>query len=134
MSEHDPQGYEVTNLPQLQSADELKAQQPPDFLKNDEWFGTVINKDEWLDFKEAYTKPNFLLSFRGRPFARMGDVQVISGQAGHGKSMLLSQIITAIFHGDATRLFTGSIMYHQNEPAKVKALNIIQKIRNLNFY
>lgn len=100
MSEHDPQGYEVTNLPQLQSADELKAQQPPDFLKNDEWFGTVINKDEWLDFKEAYTKPNFLLSFRGRPFARMGDVQVISGQAGHGKSMLLSQIITAIFHGE----------------------------------
>ena len=74
--------------------------QQPDFLKSDEWFGTPIAPSEWLDFTEAYTSPNFALSFRGRPFARLGDVQVISGQAGHGKSMLFSQIITALLKGE----------------------------------
>ena len=83
------------NLPPIQEAEPI-----PDFLKGDEWFGTPIAPSEWLDFTEAYTKPNFALSFRGRPFARMGDVQVISGQAGHGKSMLLSQIVTAILRGE----------------------------------
>ena len=78
----------------------LAAQQPPDFLKGDGWFEAVISDNEWLDFTEAYTKPNFALSFRGRPFARLGDVQVISGQAGHGKSMLFSQIITTLLKGE----------------------------------
>lgn len=86
-------------LPELQTADELMAQQPPDFLKKDEWFGTPTD-GKWLDFKEPYNMPNFALSFRGRRFARMGDVQVVSGQAGHGKSMLFSQIITAILKGE----------------------------------
>ena len=71
-----------------------------DFLSADEWFGTVIPDDKWLDFTQEYVKPNFALSFRGRPFARLGDVQIVSGQAGHGKSMLFSQIITAILKGE----------------------------------
>ena len=71
-----------------------------DFLKGDEWFSTNIPADKWLDFTEEYTRPNFALSFRGRPFARIGDVQIVSGQAGHGKSMLFSQIITAILKGE----------------------------------
>ena len=70
------------------------------FLSADEWFGTVIPDDKWLDFTQEYVKPNFALSFRGRPFARLGDVQIVSGQAGHGKSMLFSQIITAILKGE----------------------------------
>lgn len=89
-----------SELPELQTYEQLKAQQPPDFLKADEWFGTPIAPSEWLDFTEAYTSPNFALSFRGRPFARLGDVQIISGQAGNGKSMLFSQIITAILKGE----------------------------------
>ena len=76
----------------------------PSFLSKDKWFGTEIRDDEWLDFTEAYIRPNFLLSFRGRPFARMGDVQVISGQAGHGKSMLLCQLITAVLLGECGEL------------------------------
>ena len=96
----EPQPFVGIPLPELQTYEELKAQQPPDFLKGDEWYDTVISDNEWLDFTEAYTKPNFALSFRGRPFARLGNVQVISGQAGHGKSMLFSQIITALLKGE----------------------------------
>ena len=86
----DEENYRSSNVPSLNN--------PPEFLADDQWFDTTINDYEWLDFTEPYTKPNFLLSFRGRPFARVGDVQIISGQAGNGKSMLFSQIITAILH------------------------------------
>lgn len=89
-----------SEIPPLKTLEELQAQQPPDFLKSDEWFGTVIPDDKWLDFTQEYVKPNFALSFRGRPFARLGDVQIVSGQAGHGKSMLFSQIITTILKGE----------------------------------
>ena len=84
-----------SNLPPLG-----KGEPVPTFLSGDKWYSTTIREDEWLNFKEPYSKPNFVLSFRGRPFARMGDVQIISGQAGHGKSMLLSQLITAILFGE----------------------------------
>lgn len=93
---------EQSTLPPLRSSSEIIAEQPErdEFLKGEEWFGTTINDNEWLDFRELYVRPNFLLSFRGRPFARMGNIVIISGQAGHGKSMLISQIITSILHGE----------------------------------
>ncbi len=92
-----PVGMQGLNLPPEPTEEELQARA---FLSGDEWYGTQINDNEWLDFKEDYKRPNFVFSFRGRPFARLGDVQVISGQAGHGKSMLFSQIITAILKGE----------------------------------
>ena len=94
-----PTSGDEARTPELATFEELQAQQPPDFLKSDEWFGTPIAPSEWLDFTEAYTSPDFALSFRGRSFARLGDVQIISGQAGHGKSMLFSMIITALLKG-----------------------------------
>ena len=92
-----PVGMQGLNPPPEPTEEELQARA---FLSGDEWYGTQINDNEWLDFKEDYNRPNFVFSFRGRPFARLGDVQVISGQAGHGKSMLFSQIITAILKGE----------------------------------
>ena len=94
-----------SNLPPLPTGEELEAarmvrEAQESFLCSDKWLDTEIRDDEWLDFTEAYERPNFLLSFRGRPFARMGDVQVISGQAGHGKSMLLCQLIAAVLFGE----------------------------------
>ena len=43
-------------LPPLSTLKKTQAQQPPDFLKADEWFGTDISKD-FLDFTEPYQKP-----------------------------------------------------------------------------
>ena len=99
MSEHDPQGYEVTNLPQLQSADELRAQQPPDFLKADEWFDVDISTD-YLDFTKPYEKPLKTLSMDGVPFAPLKGIHALTGQSGHGKTMLFSQFMAAILNGE----------------------------------
>lgn len=86
------------NLPKIASFEEIEGS-PENFLASDGWLDTTINENEWLDFSQPYRKQSFALSFRGRPFARLGDVQIVSGQAGHGKSMLFSQIITAILCG-----------------------------------
>ena len=99
MSEHDPQGYEVTNLPQLQSADELRAQQPPDFLKADGWFDVDISTD-YLDFTKPYEKPLKTLSMDGVPFAPLKGIHALTGQSGHGKTMLFSQFMAAILNGE----------------------------------
>jgi hypothetical protein len=99
MTEHDPQGYEVTNLPQLQSADELRAQQPPDFLKADEWFDVDISTD-YLDFTKPYEKPLKTLSMDGVPFAPLKGIHALTGQSGHGKTMLFSQFMAAILNGE----------------------------------
>ena len=99
MSEHDPQGYDVTNLPQLQSADELKAQQPPDFLKADGWFDVDISTD-YLDFTKPYEKPLKTLSMDGVPFAPLKGIHALTGQSGHGKTMLFSQFMAAILNGE----------------------------------
>lgn len=99
MSEHDPQGYDVTNLPQLQSADELKAQQPPDFLKADGWFDVDISTD-YLDFTKPYEKPLKTLSMDGVPFAPLKGIHALTGQSGHGKTMLFSQFMAAILKGE----------------------------------
>lgn len=99
MSEHDPQGYEVTNLPKLQSADELRAQRPPDFLKADEWFDVDISTD-YLDFTKPYEKPLKTLSMDGVPFAPLKGIHALTGQSGHGKTMLFSQFMAAILNGE----------------------------------
>lgn len=86
------------NLPKLRTSAELENEQPT-FLSGDGWFYADTSK-LYLDFTKPYTRPNFALSWNGQRFARLGDVQVITGQAGHGKSMLFSQIITAILKGE----------------------------------
>ena len=69
------------------------------FLSSDEWIGTDISGDE-LDFTEPYTSPRFLLSCGGTPLARMGNVQVVTGQSGNGKTLLISQMIAAVLIGE----------------------------------
>ena len=86
------------NLPPLRNSEELENEQPT-FLRGDAWFSADIS-DCLLDFTKQQKRQFFALSYNGQPFARLGDVQVISGQAGHGKSMLISQIIAALLKGE----------------------------------
>ncbi len=87
-------------LPPIQTYEETAAQQPPEFLKGDKWFDAIIEPEAWLDFTEKYEEQSFVYSFRGRPFARLGDVQIVSGQAGNGKTMLFCQLIATLLKGE----------------------------------
>ena len=79
--------------------------QEPDFLKGDDWFGIDIEAD-MLDFAEPYRPPRYTMERGGVPFADVGELHIISGKPGHGKTGLMSQLMSAILcgqHGNTVR-------------------------------
>ena len=70
-----------------------------DFLKGDEWFDVDISKD-YLDFTKPYEKPHKTLSMYGIPFAPLKGIHALTGQSGHGKTMLFTQFMAAILYGE----------------------------------
>ena len=88
-----------SELPELQTYEQLKAQQPPDFLIGDEWFDVDVSKD-YLDFTKPHEKPHKTLSMDGIPFAPLKGIHALTGQSGHGKTMLFTQFMAAILCGE----------------------------------
>lgn len=87
------------NLPPLPTAEELDANTVnTDFLKGDKWFDEDVTAD-FLDFTEAYTPPRYTLERNGVPFANIGELHVVSGKAGHGKTNLMSQFMATLLCG-----------------------------------
>lgn len=71
----------------------------PDFLQGDEWFDADVEPYR-LDFQKAYEAPRYTLSWDGIPFAPLGGIHAITGQAGNGKTMTLAQFMAAILCGE----------------------------------
>ena len=71
----------------------------PDFLKGDKWFEADVQPYQ-LDFEKAYEAPRYTLSWDGIPFAPLGGIHAITGQAGNGKTMTLAQFMAAILSGE----------------------------------
>ena len=79
--------------------------QAPDFLKADEWFDIDISGD-LLDFAEPYRPPRYTMERDGVPFADVGELHIISGKPGHGKTGLMSQLMATVLcgqHGNTVR-------------------------------
>lgn len=72
--------------------------QIPIFLNKKQWFNVNIDND-FLDFAEPYRPPRYTLSRKGVPFADVGDLHIITGKPGHGKTGLISQIMAAVLCG-----------------------------------
>ena len=71
-------------------------QQPrkPDFLQGDDWFDVQVDGD-FLDFDEPYRPPRYTMEREGVPFADVGELHIISGKPGNGKTGLMSQLEAA---------------------------------------
>ena len=69
-------------------------QRKPDFLQGDEWFETQVD-DDFLDFDEPYRPPRYTMEREGVPFADVGELHIISGKPGNGKTGLMSQLEAA---------------------------------------
>ena len=78
----------------------------PEFLKSKGWFDENID-DDFLNFEDPYKPPRYTLCRHGIPFANVGELHVISGKPGHGKTGLMSQLMAAILCGKF-----GNTMYH----------------------
>jgi cyclophilin family peptidyl-prolyl cis-trans isomerase len=70
----------------------------PDFLQGDQWFNTEIAAD-MLDFDEPYSPPRYTMERNGVPFADIGEIHIISGKPGNGKTGLMSQLEAVTLSG-----------------------------------
>ena len=72
--------------------------QAPDFLQGDDWFDVDIGND-FLDFDKPYRPPRYTMEREGVPFADVGEIHIISGKPGNGKTGLMAQLIAATLGG-----------------------------------
>lgn len=63
----------------------------PDFLQGDNWFTAEIDGD-MLNFAEPYRPPRYTMERDGIAFADVGELHLISGKPGNGKTGLMSQL------------------------------------------
>ena len=87
--------------------------QEPEFLKSRKWFGAEVDED-FLNFADPYSPPRYTLERKGVPFANIGELHVISGKAGHGKTNLMSQLMATILCGKQ-----GNTTYREGIPQPV---------------
>ena len=85
----------------------------PDFLISDNWFNESVDQYV-LDFEKAYEAPRYTLSWNDIPFAPLGGIHAITGQAGNGKTMTLAQFMAAILCGEygSLRYELGDVIPH----------------------
>lgn len=92
----------------------------PDFLKGDDWMSAQID-DDFLDFDKPYRPPRYTMEREGVPFADVGEIHIVSGKPGNGKTGLMSQLVAATLKGQfgntiARRVghkINGSDEYHE---------------------
>ena len=89
---------ESNNLPPLRTAEEIHAS-VPEFLRGDNWFQEEVEGD-FLNFEKPYRPPRYTMERNGIPFADVGELHIISGKPGNGKTGLMSQLMTALLCGN----------------------------------
>ena len=101
---------ESTNIPQMTEI--------PEFLQKDDWFSAEIGAD-MLDFDEPYRPPRYTMERGGVPFADVGELHLVSGKPGNGKTGLMSQLeattLSGQFGGMAVRKVKHRIRNDQGE-------------------
>ena len=63
----------------------------PDFLQGDDWYDTQVD-DDFLDFDEPYRPPRYTMMRFGIEFGDVGEMHIITGKPGNGKTGLMSQM------------------------------------------
>ena len=83
---------EENNIPQIDPS------QIPTFLQGENWYAEDTS-GLYLDFTKPYKPPRWTLSHNGTPFGKLGDLHVIQGKAGHGKTALMTQFMACLLCG-----------------------------------
>lgn len=58
----------------------------------------------WLDPRENYPEPYFMLEYNGTPFSTIGGIQAISGQKKNGKTFVLTMFMAAVLGRNSERV------------------------------
>lgn len=136
LAEHD---YNTPHLysPELPSIEAPQEKEPeaPDLLKYRNWWGTDIS-GLLLDFEEPYTPPKWTLKYNGIPFAKRGDLHIVGGKSGHGKTNFMSQLAAALLggrFGSLTCELEGQprVLYIDTEQSKDDTISLKNRICTL---
>ena len=87
---------EQNNLPPLRTTEEIADDERRKRLEE--------LRQYWLDPREDYPEPYYMLEYNGVPFSTIGGIQAISGQKKNGKSFVLTQLMAAILGNGAERI------------------------------
>ena len=101
---------ESNNKIPLPSDGDAKPKDPDkDFLKERQWMEVDVT-GLLLDFAEPYHPPRWTLSHNDTPFANRGELHIVTGKSGHGKTAFMSQVMATLLCGKF-----GNMQY-QGEP------------------
>ncbi len=75
-----------------------EGEQVPQFLADDHWYGVDVS-DDMLDFDKPYQPPRYTMERNGIPFADVGELHIVSGKPGNGKTGLMAQLEAATLSG-----------------------------------
>ena len=87
---------EQNNLPPLRTTEEIADDERRKRLEE--------LRQYWLDPREDYPEPYYMLEYNGVPFSTIGGIQAISGKKKNGKSFVLTQLMAAILGNGAERI------------------------------
>jgi hypothetical protein len=84
----------LNGIPLPEAGDAKPQVKVPDFLQKDDWYPVNVDND-FLDFDEPYRPPRYTMQRNSVPFADVGELHIISGKPGNGKTGLMSQLEAA---------------------------------------
>lgn len=94
-----------------------------------------IPKECWLDVTQDIVEPTWLLKYQGVGFSPLGDIQVVRGMEGNGKSMLLTILMAAVLSGECggltCELKDTRVLYVDTEQNVASTLFVQRRVHHL---
>lgn len=95
----------------------------------------VIPQSVWLDVTQDIVEPTWLLKYQGVGFSPLGDIQVVRGMEGNGKSMLLTILMAAVLSGECggltCELKDTRVLYVDTEQNMASTLFVQRRVHHL---
>lgn len=104
-------------------------------LSNTETKKVDIPQSVWLDVTQDIVEPTWLLRYQGVGFSPLGDIQVVRGMEGNGKSMLLTILMAAVLSGECGGLTCDlkntRVLYVDTEQNMASTLFVQRRVHHL---
>lgn len=115
-------------LPELEQGEQI-----PQFLLADNWFGVDVSGD-FLDFDKPYRPPRYTMERNGVRFADVGEMHIISGKPGNGKTGLMSQLEAATISGSFCNLYRCNVRHKvkNTETGEVTEQEVPKKVLHID--
>ena len=117
------------------SLDDFLESRNIDLSNTDTQQKVVIPQSCWLDITQDIVEPKWLLKYQGVGFSPLGDIQVVRGMEGNGKSMLLTILMAAVLNGSCGQLTcdipNARVLYVDTEQNMASTLFVQRRVHHL---